>query len=404
MNAMKKMNDPREETYEVARQLDARNIAMVGLDVGPGDVMAFPECRLDGVEWLMVEEREAFGHFVALSDAMQAGPLDLALPFEALGGDAVVHCDVDAWLGAEQLEQAIRTARLSEVDLARVRRKLRDVENGNVTATLLEEEADSSFEYQEWIQALKDERDALVGRAFPRPVETVATSPSEPATVLSPAASKGRWFQWLALAATLVLAVGLGWQTQQLQHSLDAERGQIQQITEERAAERGEFEASLAEAERREAEARALSEQAESENASKEERIAELETSLRDALERRIRYNIPDLEFTWDGRTRRFGDPLVYRFEEGQTSAILSLAVVDPEPYDSYRLRIYSEDGKILYENDQMQKQNGQWLRLDLPAHFLPAGKYFLTVHGVRGGKFTEIPDAADSMRLIYPE
>ncbi len=67
---------------------------------------------------------------------------------------------------------------------------------------------------------------------------------------------------------------------------------------------------------------------------------------------------------------------------------MLSLEVVDPEPYPHYRLRIVQKNsGETIWETDELVKAGGKWLRLSLPVDLFEAEVYELLIYGLGSGE-----------------
>ncbi len=343
----------------------------------PGDVFLSRRTAEFPVEWLMVEE-DAGGRarVVPVDEHPYAGSRDLELAPESLGGAGVVRCDLDEWLDASELDPELRTGALTELELGRVRRKRRAIEEGTLEASLLDEVVDGDPEYVRWrAGTLRPALDALTGRAGEQD-ETDA------------APRRRRWAVLAVAAVLLATVLPLGWQAFQLSRQLDQEQAHVARLEGERrtleerlASEQAAREGSTREVGRLEA---ALADAAEASKRALAEQQARIDARLRRALDDTAVVNVPSFVLGKLARTRSGrGEPEVID-PGGARRFTLSLEVPDPEPYPRYRLRVVDrESGQEVWKTDDLVKVGGKWLRLDLPADLFAAGEYDLLIYGL---------------------
>ncbi len=287
-----------------------------------------------------------------------------------------------AWLDASELAPELRTAALTELELGRVRRKYRAIEEETLEASLLEEVVDGDPEYARWrAGTLRPALDALSGRAREEDGAPGASPPR-----------RHRWAFALTAAVLLVTALPLGWQAYQLSQQLGHEQGRVARLEQERraiedqlASARAAGESSDREVGRLEA---ALAEAAEASKRALAEQQARIDARLRRALDKTAVVNVPSFVLGKLARTRSGrGEPEV--IDPGSARRFtLSLEVPDPEPYPRYRLRVVDRpSGEELWSTDQLVKVGGKWLRLDLPADLFAAGEYELQIYGLGSGE-----------------
>ena len=102
--------------------------------------------------------------------------------------------------------------------------------------------------------------------------------------------------------------------------------------------------------------------------------------------------NLP-VSFLRGGRTR--GAHLV-QIPEGALRIALVVEVIDPEPYERYRLEIRDRerDGALVWESDRLLR-HGSVLSLSLPSSLFDAGHYDLFLHGIdEAGRETRLEES----------
>lgn len=136
-----------------------------------GDVFIFPETPEPHVAWAVVEHQEAAGRFllVAADSYLLVGSRDVAARPESAGGVSSLRCGVALRLGAEAFGNATRIGALEPELLADVRRRRAEIEAGNPTGNVLEQETDGDPEYEDWIAELELARTVLLGQDGPPP-------------------------------------------------------------------------------------------------------------------------------------------------------------------------------------------------------------------------------------------
>ncbi len=374
-------------TLEAAAELNAGQTDLVqrlSEPPKPGDVFLSRCTAGYPVEWLMIEEAAGGrARLVPVDEHPYAGSRDLELASGALGGTGVVRCDLDAWIDASELEPELRTGALSELDLGRVRRKRRAIEEETLEASLLEEVVDGDPEYDRWrTDTLRPALDILVGRLGREGADRGAGH------------RRRCWLPVAAAAALLALALPLGWQVDRLSRQLDQQHGRVAALEDERRALEGRL--ASAEAERQGAGrevgrlGQALADAAEASKRALAEQQERFDVRLRSAFDRSAVVNVPSFVLGKLARTRSIrGQPEMID-PDGARRFTLSLEVPNPEPYPKYRLRVVSKaGGKEIWRTDDLVKVSGKWLRLDLPADLFAAGEYELLIYGLKSGEPT---------------
>ena len=92
---------------------------------------------------------------------------------------------------------------------------------------------------------------------------------------------------------------------------------------------------------------------------------------------------IANLPFTFLKDGRRRGEHPV-PIAEGAPRVALVVEVIDPEPYERYRLRIVDreKDGALVWQSDQLLRR-GSVLSLSLPSSLFDAGYYDMLLYGI---------------------
>ena len=363
-------------TVAAAAAIDARQSARA--EPGPprpGDVFLSRRTDEYPVEWLMVEDNEANrARVVPVDEHPYVGSRDLELAPESLGGAGVVRCDLDAWIDAAELEPELRTGAVTELELGRVRRKRRAIEDGTLEPSLLEEVVDGDPEYSRWRDGtLRPALDALTSRMR----EAHRTAPR-----------RRWWLSAVAAAAFLALAVPLGWHAYQLSQQLGREQGRVAELEAERQTLEARLEAAEADRQSSEREVgrleTALNQAAENAKRTLAEQQERFDARLRSAFDDSVVVNVPSFVLGKMARTRSFQGEAEVIDTGSARRFTLSLEVPDPEPYPRYRLRIVDQaDGGEVWQTDQLVKVGGKWLRLDLPADLFAAGEYELLIYGL---------------------
>ncbi len=364
-------------TVTAGAEIDARQNALAELSAPPrpGDVFLSRRTADYPVEWLVIEDGEnGRARVVPVDEHPYAGSRDLELAAESLGGAAVVRCDLDAQIDATELEPELRTGALRELELGRVRRKRRAIEDGTLEPSLLEEVVDGDPEYGRWRDGtLQPAIDALAGRVR----EAKPTAPH-----------RRRWLPAVAAAAVLAVALPLGWQVYQLSRQLGHEQERVAEIEAERQALEARLDATEAERQSAEREVGRLEASIDQAAAGATRVLVEqkerFDARLRRVLDDSVVVNVPSFVFGRMARVRssRGEAELIDPGDAGRLT--LSLEVPDPEPYPRYRLRVLGRaDGDEVWTTDQLVKVGGKWLRLDLPADLFEPGEYELEIYGL---------------------
>ena len=120
----------------------------VGQVLRYGDVYALAGSQ---VEWLALEQdpgQPQRWRCLPVDDQAMLGSRDVAVSFD--GRDARVRCGCGVWMNAVRLAPRLRTARLGEEDLGRVRLKQTEIGSGEVRATVFQRETDGDPDYEQW--------------------------------------------------------------------------------------------------------------------------------------------------------------------------------------------------------------------------------------------------------------
>lgn len=404
MSAMRQYDDPRIETGKAALSL-AEHEAAFGPGDAPrlGDVYLFNETDVDGLEWAVVD-LEPGGRFlvVPLDDHPFVGSRDLELPIEALGGAACLRGGLEVWLNADRFDPEMRTGRLPDDELERVRQKRREIHEGQGSVSLRAEEVDGDPVYLRWRETLEEARNTLrsVEEAMSsRPGEVIELSPHRTSTFIR------TWAPSLALAATVVVAIGLGLYSQHLQDSLadesrraaeleaqsEAQREQMEDQQQQLEVQQERIDISAEEARAWEVAYQELEAHSGGIHTSQQERIAELEGALGAARKGTAQVNALRVRVEEKATRTREGMIEVFLGPDDRLF-LLDVQVANPEPYERYRLRIVPGDGsEAIFESDEMVKKDGRFLRSILSTDLFPVGEYEILVDGLNGDVATPL-------------
>ena len=350
------------------------------------------------VEWLVIDAEDERLRVVPLDDHPLVGSRDLALPPTALGGPMVTRCDLDAWLDAGCFESEPRTGVLEPSLLEQVRRKSEAVEtDGMAPPKLREAVVDGDPEYHRW-------RDGTLRRAL-RALTADPVKVPGPVTVRPVNDNRPGPWKLALIAASLIAAVALP-ATLYVRHlhvlnvdELEAERARVAELRDRQAQTQARLreEEDLRRTSENEVgrlrteldETRTTVEDAiESGTRELRDQVADLSRRLSSAFESGTVTNIRRLVIDHRVRTsRRAGDPFPTRaltsFHLGDNSSvIMEVEVIDPEPYSSYRVCMAAEYGDDPLCFDGLVIQDGKWLRLSMPRDRLEADDYLVTVTG----------------------
>ncbi len=188
---------------------------------------------------------------------------------------------------------------------------------------------------------------------------------------------------WLtAVAASAALLIGALWSVRQLQHlqgQLTAKDQEVAAIEQTKSELEEQLESSGREVEELRGELQTMTDASE-ELAERNRQVAKLRREIAASPLHGVLANLP-VAFLRGGRTR--GEHPV-PIPEGTPRVALVVEVIDPEPYERYRLQIVERrtDGALVWESDQLRR-HGSVLSLSLPTSLFDAGSYDLFLRGI---------------------
>lgn len=373
----------------------------------PGDTYVFHHTIEAPIEWAIVERDPGDVRrlrVVPLDAYPQIGSHDLGLRLEEPGRLANIRCDLDAWLDASRFEQDHRTGVLPLEGLAAIRHKRDAIASGELQASLLEEKVDGDPEYRRW----KDETLSTALAELTAVEERLAderTAESLPGPARPGAGPvMGRLY---AVAASVVLVVGAFWSLRQmgdLRDQLLEKDRRVTAVTEELDRTKSSMGEQLAEVSRAFEQLRndaalmaskggdlsddelepeplvANMAEVTEQLAESQSLVARLRQELAASPAAGVLANLP-VSFLRGGRTR--GEHRV-DIPEGAPRVALVVEVIDPEPYERYRLEILDreKEGVQIWQSDQLLRR-GSVLSLSLPSSLFDPGYYDLYLHGI---------------------
>ena len=192
----------------------------------PGDLYVTAETAEQPLEWLVVDSdpaRPARLWVVPADTQPWIGSADLSVADHQPGGALVLRCDHGVEIDATLLDAEMRTGKVDNETLDRVRIKRRQLAGEpapDVRTSTEQVETDADPEYALWIEEVVAPARAALESAGSSPLRLVSGATDKPATgsqVTTPASRRG-WMGsegtgWLRLAqaAIVPLAVGLVW-------------------------------------------------------------------------------------------------------------------------------------------------------------------------------------------------
>jgi hypothetical protein len=291
------------------------------------------------------------------------------------------------------LEPELRTVFFRATGLERERAQARchAVEHGRLEPSLLEQVVDGDPEYQSWVAGtLCPAVDALVNEP--------AEEKERPSTVVKLPRTRRRWAA-LAAAAVLALVSGLSWYVYRLERQLSATHGRVAELERRGAEQNTQIEEEVRRRKAAEDDSGRLGSllrTAQEGLSATGDQLASVERELRQALDFGAAVNVRKLVF---GGTARFsrggsrGEAVV--LEQGTRSSpltYLEVEVVDPEPYQTYRLRLVPIKGGKPVAVDGLRR-DGAWLRLGLSPDQLTSGEYEVRIDGMRSDSPVELDE-----------
>ncbi len=363
---------------------------------GPGDVFVVRETAGYPVEWAVVSADPVDARrllVVPVDSYPQIGSCDVDLRLGTSGRIANVRCDLSTWVDASVFDPQLRTGSLTDEELDRIRTKRDQIESGTVVASIGEEEVDGDPEYTAWKQETLGPALAALPEAK-KPV-VVTVPPGRPGFE-----SVSRW---LALAASVVLVVGLGgyreWRQVRTQLTFQSERAaELEQEKEEleRRLSSSGTDVEALQQQHRTLEQRSRQEIRELKQDRDRHRseAARLQQKLSRTLSSSVDVNLPILRLTGEEARTRGGRPFRLELGPDDRRVALMLEVVDPELYDEYGVRLVEKDGGRVVWSGGGLFDPGSMLRLGLPVSLLTVGEYDVVVYGVSGGVETELEES----------
>jgi hypothetical protein len=344
------------------------------LPAGPGDLFVVPEAGDAPVEWALLERRpENSDWFMAVpADTVSlAGSGDVEVPPGEPLAPLTLRCAHAVPLRERLLRRGWRTGALDPRTLAKALEALRAIEAKTYVASPLAEEVDRDPEYLDWIKdVVAPARLNLIVIATPK---------------WNPRKSQGAPRRTLALAASVLIALGLGmtggllWQREQVMIS-EAERFR----TERALAEERERRAQELQAER-ERHLRALAERLRrigEERKRDRERIAALERQLEGTGRIEALVNVPFAYLAPRDPTR--GEDKGLTVPPDADYLFLVLNTLDVPSFESLRLEILRRDnGERIWSRDGLTKNKINEVYLALPRQLLTPGEYRLRLYGL---------------------
>ena len=311
----------------------------------PGDLWVFPQTAELPLEWLILERDATDPRRVLVVPADTnpvSGPADVAVPKAAPGGPLLLRCGCGTWVDSPEGDRARRTGFVEPevVRQARERYAALKAEPGDREPDTI------NVEYEDWMND--------VVRKGTRALTTAASrSPVRRSWVARP---------W-ATAATVLLALGLGFAAGRLNPPPSAPDPALQEARDRLARQEGELQ-------RLRTEAAAERDQRGSPAPSKE------------AAPRPL----TNLPFIWLGPSEATrGSGSVLTVAPSASLMLIVLQVDDPEPRRRYRLDVHEvRTGQKVWSGGGLVKTGVSELALGLPRELLPAGAYSLRLYDER--------------------
>lgn len=120
----------------------------------PGDLFVLPETADFPVEWMILDRDpgppERF-HAVPADANPLAGSADVEVPAGEPGGPLTLRCRYGVWIDMDAFDPERRTGALAPATVEEARRKRRELEGGEPSASPLAWEVDADPEYQDWL-------------------------------------------------------------------------------------------------------------------------------------------------------------------------------------------------------------------------------------------------------------
>ncbi len=345
----------------------------------PGDLYLLSATAEHAVEWAILDRDPADPRRLLAVPAdtnSLVGSADVAVREDAPRGCLSLRCAYPVWLDAGAFDPEMRTGLLEPETLERARCKHGEVERGTAFGSFLEREIDGEADYREWLEVLEQARAAAIERGAEPRRESAAQGAGK---IVALRPSRWRSTAWpLAIAASVLLVVNV---VLVRQRSIPDQRGGVIDARLEELARQEQEQRLLKERHRREL-ARLEDERRRTEH-QREQRIAELEAALEASARPKAVTNLPLVVLAL-GQLRGGGDSV--EVAPDASHLMLILQVDDPETYSGYRLDIREQDTeREIWRDSGLVASRLSELTVLLPRGLMPAGRYELRLHGLRG-------------------
>lgn len=175
----------------------------------PGDVVVLERTARFDVEWAVLArdaEDPARLLVVAADGQPLVGSADVGIPASSPGGPLTLRCRFGGWVDAGRLTSPTHTGSLAADDLARARQSRNEVERDAVIGSVVTQEVDDDPEYLDWVAETLEP----AWQTLSQEIRAVPDSGPEIRRPRSRRRLRGVGFRPLALAAMLLLALGIG--------------------------------------------------------------------------------------------------------------------------------------------------------------------------------------------------
>jgi hypothetical protein len=312
----------------------------------PGDLWVFPQTADLPLEWLVLERHPTDSRRVLVVPADTnpvSGPADVAVPKTAPCGPLRLRCGYGTWVDSPEGGRARRTGLVEAevVQQARERYAALKAEPGGGEPETVDPE------YEDWV-------DDVVRRGTRALTVAGGRPPVQKSWVARP---------W-ATAATVLLALGLGWATGRMIPRASVPDPALQDARDRLA--------------RQEAELQRLR----TEGPAKRGDPGPLPASPAASKEAAPR-PLTNLPFIWLGPSEATRGPApVLTVPPAAALVLIVLQVDDPEPRRRYRLDVHGgRTGQKVWSGGGLVKTGVSELALALPRELLPAGAYSLRLY-----------------------
>lgn len=345
-----------------------------GLPPAPGDVFVLAATSELPVEWLLLEQQDPSGPFLAVPGDSHPFVGSEDLEIETTAGRLFLRCRARTELSPERLDPGRRVATVEPGELERAREKVRELSGEPLSAGSLLEEIDTSPDYRQWLREVVEPAQARAtgnaGALLPFPVPT-------------PVRRRSRQTLYAAAAAAIffLVAAGLGTWALREQRRADRLAAQGREAREALSAARlGREEASrsLEELRRRQ----------QAEVGELRQRIAALEKT--ETAPPAPLLNLPVAILLPEETMRGEEEPL--RLPAGSPFLVVVLRFRETPGMESYGVTLASLEGeRPIWSGDGLTRSAQGTVQLALPRRLVPPGRYRLHLTGLRRGKPTAL-------------